>query len=111
MSESLLRWVASLCTYLSLSSSAALLLSFSYSTQLHYDGAVIATFACSTIMEREEWLKAFDSLKSQSRLNPMSQGRAVTLMYLQLSVVTGELERFVISLHTEQVMSLSVCVC
>ena len=54
---------------------------FLFTTQLYYDGTVIATFACSTMLEREEWLRAFEGLRSQGRLNPVSQGTLLLLLH------------------------------
>ena len=62
-------------------SSSANFLLCSCSTQLYYDGTVIATFACSTMLEREEWLRAFEGLRSQGRLNPVSQGMLLLLLH------------------------------
>ena len=32
--------------------------------QLYYDGNVIATLACASVIEREEWLKSFNNMKA-----------------------------------------------
>lgn len=34
--------------------------------ELYYDGNVIATFACASVIEREDWLRCFSSLKTPS---------------------------------------------